>query len=382
MWGGTRSITRKFDIASMKKKILHVSFGAIGNGGVSAVIMSIIRSLYSDYQFDVMTFSQRVKGHNAEVEQLGGHVYCVNCDRKGGWHDVIEFMTRPFRIFFYCLRLFKREKYDVIHCHYADEGGMILLAAKWCKIPIRIIHSHNAKSPLRRKGIIALYRKFQLMLGIRCSNRRVGCSKEACEAMFGEKTSLVINNPLDLKRFKFHTKVTSLLSTVHFVHVGRFTDLKNQLFLLDVFKHVIQKIPTGVLALVGWGEDIIKIKQKIEVLGLIEKVKLLPGDSNIPNILSESDYMIFPSKSEGLGIVLLEAQVSGVYCFASSVVPKVVDLGLCTFLDLSLGAKGWADIIIKHIQENKSYQLDIKRRNRFDIQEVKKEYVKLYGGEI
>ena len=185
-----------------------------------------------------------------------------------------------------------------------------------------------------------------------------------------------------MKRFKFHTKVTSLLSTVHFVHVGRFTDLKNQLFLLDVFKHVIQKIPTGVLALVGWGEDIIKIKQKIEVLGLIEKVKLLPGDSNIPNILSESDYMIFPSKSEGLGIVLLEAQVSGVYCFASSVVPKVVDLGLCTFLDLSLGAKGWADIIIKHIQENKSYQLDIKKRNRFDIQEVKKEYVKLYGGEI
>lgn len=366
----------------MKRKILHVSFGAVGNGGVSAVIMSIVRSLHSDYQFDVMTFSQRVKGHNAEVEQLGGHVYCVNCDRNGGWHDVIEFMTRPFRIFFYCLRFFKREKYDVIHCHYADEGGVILLAAKWCKIPIRIMHSHNAKSPLRRKGIIALYRKFQLMLGIRCSNRRVGCSIEACEAMFGEKTSLVINNPLDLKRFKFHTKATSLLSTVHFVHVGRFTWQKNQLFLLDVFKYINQAIPTSILTLVGWGEDATEIKQKIDLLGLGEKVQLLPANSNIPDIFSKSDYMIFPSRYEGLGIVLLEAQVSGVYCFASYVVPKVVDLGLCTFLDLSLGAKGWADIIIKHIQENKSYQLDIKKRNRFDIQEVKKEYVKLYGGEI
>ena len=111
-------------------------------------------------------------------------------------------------------------------------------------------------------------------------------------------------------------------------------------------------------------------------------MQLLPANSNIPDIFSKSDYMIFPSRYEGLGIVLLEAQVSGVYCFASYVVPKVVDLGLCTFLDLSLGAKGWADIIIKHIQENKSYQLDIKKRNRFDIQEVKKEYVKLYGGEI
>ena len=382
MWGGTRSITRKFDIASMKKKILHVSFGAIGNGGVSAVIMSIIRSLYSDYQFDVMTFSQRVKGHNAEVEQLGGHVYCVNCDRKGGWYDVIEFMTRPFRIFFYCLRLFKREKYDVIHCHYADEGGVILLAAKWCKIPIRIMHSHNAKSPLERKGAVALYRKFQLMLEIRYSNYKVGCSTEACEAMFGKRTSVVINNALDFKRFRYHVNVDSPLSSIHFVHVGRFTWQKNQLFLLDVFKYINQEIPTSILTLVGWGEDATEIKQKIDLLELEKKVQLLPANSNIPDIFSKSDYMIFPSRYEGLGIVLLEAQVSGVYCFASSVVPKVVDLGLCAFLALSLGAKGWADIIIKHIQKNKNYKLDMIKKNKFDIREVKREYIKLYGGEI
>ena len=366
----------------MKRKILHISFGAIGNGGVSAVIMSIIRSLHDDYQFDVLTFSQRVQGHNDEIRQLGGDVYCINCDRRGNWFDIIGFIIRPFKIFFCCLRLFKQQHYDVVHCHYADEGGVILLAAKLCKISIRIMHSHNAKSPLQRKGMIALYRKFQLLLENKCSNRKVGCSAEACEAMFGKRRFVVINNALDLKKFYYHAKRDMSLSDVRFVHVGRFAWQKNQLFLLDVFKCINQEMPESKLTLVGWGRDTVEIKEKIRLLGLTEKVEMLPADSNIPNIFAHSDYMIFPSQYEGLGIVLLEAQVSGVYCFASSGIPEIVDLGLCTFLDLSLGSKEWADVIIKHIQKNEHYQLDVAKRNKFDIQEVKKEYIKLYENKI
>lgn len=47
------------------------------------------------------------------------------------------------------------------------------------------------------------------------------------------------------------------------------------------------------------------------------------------------DIFILPSHFEGLGLVLIEAQASGLPCFASDTVPKEADVtGLVEYIEL------------------------------------------------
>lgn len=63
---------------------------------------------------------------------------------------------------------------------------------------------------------------------------------------------------------------------------------------------------------------------------------------------SAMDILLFPSTLEGLGMVLIEAQVSGLMCYTSKNVSEETDLtGLVHFADLSEGAPKWAETILK-----------------------------------
>ena len=44
--------------------------------------------------------------------------------------------------------------------------------------------------------------------------------------------------------------------------------------------------------------------------------------------MASLDVFIFPSKYEGLGIVLIEAQAAGIPCVVSNKIPNEADLGL------------------------------------------------------
>ena len=68
----------------------------------------------------------------------------------------------------------------------------------------------------------------------------------------------------------------------------------------------------------------------------------MPGDADMPKLLSQSSGFLFPSLHEGFGIVLIEAQAMGVKCYASDTVPRATDCGCVIYLPLKDGAKVWA----------------------------------------
>ena len=118
-----------------------------------------------------------------------------------------------------------------------------------------------------------------------------------------------------------------------------------------------------------------KIIKEIDRLGLSSNVCLLPGDSDIPQILIDSDVFLMPSIREGFGIVLIEAQAMGLRCYASSSVPSTTNCGGAVYLDLNKGAKFWSNTINGDMQKinDQSYDTD-----KFKLSKLSTEYYRMY----
>lgn len=361
----------------MLPKVLMVSCDNFANGGVQNVIMNIVRNMSHKYQFDVLLFSKEKTYHEDEFINYG-KIHRIPCKERR-----IDYYLRFFKIFRRTYKILKNENYDIIHCHKVRESAACILAAKLAKVPIRISHIHvndNFKANIIRK----IYDKFYVFLLNRFCTNKLACSKIAGESVFGENSNFeVIVNPIDLKKFDYNKYEHNDAKDINFIHVGSFSDNKNQEFLLDVFYEIKHTISNVKLDLIGFGDEYKnKLGQKIKSLGLDDCVKILPHDSNVPEYLAKSDYMIFPSKREGLGIALLEAQAMGVRCFVSSYVPPEANAGLCEFYDLESGHKEWAKDIIEYIKNNP--ERNFADMSNFNIENICKKYDNIYsmGGNI
>ena len=127
-----------------------------------------------------------------------------------------------------------------------------------------------------------------------------------------------------------------------FCHVGRFTEVKNHAFLLDVFSLVKSEMPDAVLLLAGRGELEGEIRRSVDARGLADAVKFLGVRDDICDVLQAADVFLFPSRKEGLAIAVVEAQASGLPGLVSTGVPDVavVSKGV-VHIDLAEGAQRW-----------------------------------------
>ncbi len=371
-----------------RKRVLQVAYGSLANGGIQAVIMGIVRNLAEDIDFDILVFSSKKEYYDDEFLKYGRIFRTPIREKKNKFLNECEHYYRWIKIWDDCYRILKNGNYDAIHCHNEIESGICTLAAHLLGVKIRISHAHNTASPQKDGYVKMIYKFINKKLIDMNSNVKIGCSKKANEYMFGkkDKKAVVINNAIDLVKFD-RTKYMLICrdkTVLHFVHVGRYCFQKNQMFLLEVFNLIREELKNSRLTLVGFGEDEDMIKSKIQELRLEGYIKMLPHDTDIPKLFANADYMIFPSRFEGLGIVLLEAQAMGVKCFASSVVPPEADMGLCTYLPLYDGAQAWAENIIDYIKDHKDESREIRQevKEQYDIRKIAQKYKAIYCNDM
>ena len=144
-------------------------------------------------------------------------------------------------------------------------------------------------------------------------------------------------------------------------HVGRLMDAKNHSFLLDIVSEMINKNPNIKCILVGDGILREQIEEKILKLNIQNNVYLLGIRDDVDKIMKEFDLFIMPSIYEGLGLVLLEAQVSIVPCLVSEAIQPEADLGvgLVKQLNLSDGIHKWAEEAEKIISNKNKNNINI-----------------------
>lgn len=351
------------------------------------MIMNICRNI-SEISFDILLFTNEKRYYDDEFEKLGGRIFRIpNYEGRNRFRKRLDYYIRFFRIFFGTKKILQEYgPYDVIHCHNFFESGICNFAAKLVGVKVRISHCHST-SPVKPVNLVRRFYDFILHLLIMYNtNVRIGCSKQAIKYIFGnDKKAFVVNNAIDLSKFDYKLYNYQDNNNIRFIHIGRYCSEKNQQFLLEVFKKIRAKKTNVRLILVGFGNDHDIIVDRIVNLGLSDSVQMFPPDSDLPRLLSDSDYLIFPSIREGLGIVLLEAQSMGVKCFVSTAVPPEANMGLCEYLDLKNGADFWADYIIDYIiKDNRSKRKHVLDDvlKKYDINKICEVYRKIYNSEL
>lgn len=333
-------------------RVLHV-VGGMDRGGIETWLMHVLRATNrSRLAMDFLVQTARPCSYDDEARALGAKM--MPCLRP----------ARP-RAYARNLRLLLREHgpYDVVHSHVHHFSGLVLRLARRAGVPVRIAHSHNDTTALD-SGSSSL-RQAYLRLMARWIDRHatagLAASRQAAASLFGpawesEARWRIHSYGLDLTPFRAPVDRDAVraelgISGDAFVvgHVGRFVDQKNHRFLIEVAAEVVRREPRMRLLLVGEGELRPEIERLVARLGLSDRTILAGVRPDVPRLMRGAmDVFAFPSRFEGLGLVLVEAQAAGLPCVISDVIPDEADVvpGLVHRLALSSPASAWAETLL------------------------------------
>jgi len=167
-------------------------------------------------------------------------------------------------------------------------------------------------------------------------------------------------------------------------HLGRFIPAKNHDFLLKIVEDLVQTNPKVKCILVGDGDLRQSIESKIKMLGIEDNVYLLGIRDDVDRIFKAMDVFILPSTYEGLGLVLLEAQASGVPCVTSQAIQPEADLkiGLLKKLNLEADIDVWSKSVLKIVNELKLDKIFIRsafENKGYRIEDITSKLYSVYG---
>ena len=292
----------------------------------------------------------------------------------GGKIDVIPILANrninKIRLYFALKQYLKKEKPDIVHINTGTLSLHLLAseAARIENIPQIICHSHNfLPNTLKRKEKLKNIIKMKIFNN---ANIRLACSTGAANWIFPSQAVengevIIIPNGIDTDKFKYSDekriafrKKMGFSNELLIGNIGRFQGQKNHNFMIEIMKEVIKLRPDAKLLLVGNGDLLPIIKQKVIDVNLSNQVLFLGEQNNIDTFLSAIDVFIFPSIYEGFGIAAVEAQAAGAKVIMSTTVPKETNVtGNAKYISISEinDAITWAKEICN--QENKLNRL-------------------------
>lgn len=356
----------------MMKSVLIINTAGLGIGGITTNMLNYINLTKNNYKYTVLSMMYNEKKIINQLENMG-------CDVK-------YFPNRKKSIFKYIIfliNLLRQNKYDIIHVHgNSATMGLELLIAKYYKIPIRIAHNHNMIC-----NHIILHQIMNVFFR-HSYTKAVACSSRAGDWIFGIDKYIILNNAIDIYKYKYNENVRILYrkklgisdDTLLIGHIGNFIEQKNHKFILDIMKEM-KKYKKIYLVLLGNGELYSDIKTMINNLNL-EKEIYMPGYVNdTENWLQAMDVFILPSKWEGLPFVLVEAQCAGLKCIVSDKISDEANIISENYIKLPLSKDEWI-YHIKNIEVNKDRKeaFLFMKEARFDINELKNDIIRIYEG--
>ena len=246
-------------------------------------------------------------------------------------------IINDIRAFLYLYKLIKKENFTIIHTHSSKAGFLGRIAAMLNKTPI-VIHTihgfafHDYMNSFKKNIFIYLEKLSAKwthgLVTVSNLNKKkvvdlgIAPIEKLKNIYSGIDLTLFINEKNDQFRKELNLDSSHLLLG----SVGRLSNQKDPITMIEAFCIVIKRFPNAHLTLVGEGELRDEILIKIDQLQLNGRVHLTGNKNNPWKIYHSLDLFIMSSIYEGLGRSITEALSCGVPVVCTSVegVPEIV----------------------------------------------------------
>ena len=363
-------------------RVAHI-MGKMVSGGVESVVMNYYRNIdKKNLQFDFIVDEDSTYIPRDEIENMGGRVILVPPYQK---------------IFSYIKKLkmaFKENEYKIAHSHLNTISVFPLYAARIAKVPVRIAHSHSTsnKKEMKKNILKNILKPFSKVN----ATHYFCCSELAGRWLFGDKEYdnnkvKLINNAIDIDKFIYNEKIREEIrkeikveNKLVIGHIGRFVEQKNHIGLLEIFYEIHKENKEAVLLLVGDGPLLNVIKEKVKSFNLQDNVIFLGKRNDVNRLMQGMDIFLLPSLYEGLPVVGVEAQASGLLCiFYDSMTKETKIIESTKFISLSKSYSLWAKETLAAYEQHKRKNTKIEVINsNFEIKTESKKLESIYINEL
>ncbi len=282
-----------------------------------------------------------------QLAENGHEVYVISYDVpllfKRGYPGKVKIITVPLKnypLFIdvgppYAMLLANRlreltEKLspDLIHFHYGVhhvEAGFLL--KRLVKVPVILtlhgsdVHTIGADKDLN-KVMSTMLHDFDEITAV-----SKFLANKSVEVFNLENMPKVIYNFVDTDLFRPLEKERKNRNEneVIITHASNFREVKNPVFLTEVFAEAVKEIPDMKLQLVGEGPLKRKVYTIAKKRGILDKISFMGIRKDLYRIFGLTDFVAVPSKKESFGLVVAEAMSTSTAVWASNIggIPEV-----------------------------------------------------------
>lgn len=319
-------------------------------GGIETYLMNQLVKLDREKViFDFVTDFETM-AYADEAEKLDSVIYYIPAKSKG--------VFKQWKAFAKILK--EHPEYKKVYFNILDAGAAVTAFIPWLFGRTLITHSHNDATYKNRLHRIC--RPFLLLF----TKKRYACSKAAAEFMFGKHSASVIPNSINAEKYNYNPQMRSekrkeldLEDKFVICHVGRLSEQKNPMGLIDIFGEVLKRDKNAVLLSIGSGEMEDEVHKYAESKSYSGQIKFLGKRNDVNLLMQAADVFLFPSFFEGFGIVAIEAQAAGLPCVLSDAVHKEVQVTEnVSFISLKAPLEEWASCILQYKNIKRIQTLD------------------------
>ena len=232
--------------------------------------------------------------------------YIIYVSRSLPIYNQFNFLATTY---FIIKKLFKNQKIDIIHCHFAYPPGIIgYFLMKHFNVPY-VITEHASNFENRFKTFV---HKRLVLKALKNAEGiiAVGQSLKHEINKYTSKQIRVVPNVIDISKFKLK------INKGKFINIGFLGQLNDHRKGLDILLKAITKIKyqNYLLHIGGGGKLLEEYKSLANKYNICNKCKFygVISPNKITDFFSKLDVFVLPSRKESFGVVVIEAMATGI----------------------------------------------------------------------
>ena len=287
----------------------------------------------------------------AYMKEQGFEVLTVSADgqekneilKQGISHQVVN-MTRsitPVRdliALIHLIMVIRKFKPQIVHTHTPKAGLLGMLASWICRVPVRM-HTVAGLPLMEAKGLTKKILKITESITYSCAHwvypNSLGLLDYMKQSFSGFQSKMKIigkgsSNGIDISHFRRTHELErqaaeirsqfSINKEITFSFVGRLVKDKGIVELVEAFKRIEKEIPSKLLLVGSFEEDLDPLPQGIMDFVRNDSNVILAGfQQDIRPWMIASDIFVFPSYREGFPNVVMQAACLGLSCIVSDI---------------------------------------------------------------